>query len=687
MTVRRFLAGIGAALATAAHADSGSDEVLVRGERLATTASAATLLPTPLFDLPFSASVLDTADFAERQPKDLADLADYAAGVSRRANYWGVNTPTFQLRGFNAGDASAYYKDGFRYQARGPVSLANIERVEILRGPQAALYGWAEPGGAAHLVSKQPTRQPLRRLSAQADAWGRTVAGADLGGAVGTAGSFRLVLGNEHGGSFRDRQRLQQTLLAPSLAYDFADGRRLLLASEWLDDRRSTDYGIPAVNGAPARVPVDRIYTEDWGRQHSRSTRHSMRWEQPAADGRLALAVAHYTLQYLTYHDAEPYAVAGTTISRWYERYPERYRWLTAYLDWSREFAGDDLRHHFSTRLEIARETRSLVRGEFDEYPAIDVFAPVYGQTYVPTADFSVFDQRWRNHSLGLVLQDEIRAGNWTWLAGMRLGHLRQDFDYADHLPLPSRLHRRQRDTSLTPRIGVSWRARPWLSVYANHSTGSMPTLPQSRTFDGGSLSPVRGRQTEGGVKIQPADGGWLASLAAFDIVRENVPTRDPVHPGYSIQTGEQRSRGLEMDWQGRLAPRWQLTAQATWLAAEIRSDQRYAPGNRLPYAPRFGASAWLRHTLPATAGGHWQLAAGIVHQGRRHADFANTVSLPSYQRVDAGVTWHAARWAATLAVENLGDRRYYASGVENRPAVIYPGAPRTLSLRLSVDH
>jgi len=148
------------------------DAVLVQARRF-NTVTTATLSSTPLFELPLSATTLATASFADRLPKDIADLADYSAGVSRRSNYWGVNTPTFQLRGLNAGDATAYYKDGFRYQGRGPLSMANVEAVEILRGPQSAIYGWSEPGGAVQIRLKQPTAQTVREAALQTDTWAR----------------------------------------------------------------------------------------------------------------------------------------------------------------------------------------------------------------------------------------------------------------------------------------------------------------------------------------------------------------------------------------------------------------------------------------------------------------------------------------------------------------------------------
>lgn len=662
--------------------------VEVHAQRGMPPLSAAALTPIPSFELPASASALQTGDFTERQPRSVADLADYLPGVSRSSNYWGVDTPTFQLRGFNAGSSTSYYRDGFRYQGRGPVAMSNVERVEILRGPQSALYGWAEPGGAVHLRTKQPTAERLRRFSAGADAWVLGRVEADLGGALGERDRFRFVFSHEAGRSFRERQSRRQTLLAPSWAHDFSGGRQLQLSAEWLEDRRDPDYGIPAMNGAPAHVPARRTYTEGWGNQHSRTQRLSGRWQQPAGDGQLSVALSYYTLRYREYHDAQSDSMAGRTLLRGYESYPERYRWLTGYVDWSRELATEGgIVHALSTRLELAREVREMDRGEWDNYTPIDILAPVRNLPWAPTADFTVYDQSWRNRSIGLVLQDEIRAGNWTWLLGARIGHLRQVFDFTEHRPAPSSRHQEQRDTAVTPRLGVSWRPLPWLALHANHARGALPELPQRRSFDGRAFDPAKGRQIEAGVKLQPESGAWLAALTHFDIVRENILTRDPAHPGFSIQTGEQRSRGIELEWQGRLAPRWFLAAQATWMDTEIVSDERYRPGNRLPYAARFGTSAWLRHTLPEADGGRWQLAAGFVHQGSRQADFANSVRLPPYTRFDAGATWRARDWSATLAVENLTDRRYYASGVENRPAVIYPGAPRTVSVRLTVDY
>ena len=661
------------------------EEVLVVAHKEETT-TTATLSSTPLFELPLSATKLEVATFADRMPKDIADLADYSPGATRRSNYWGVDTPTFQLRGFNAGDASAYYKDGFRYQGRGPLSMANIEAIEILRGPQSAIYGWSEPGGIVQLRVKQPSRTKVQSISMQTDVWGKTSASLDLGGSISDSSRFRLVLAREKGGSFRAGQNGEQTLLAPSLARDYSGGRQLRVSLEYLDDRRSTDYGIPAINGVPADVPTDRIYTESWGSQHSQSTRLAARWSQPAADGELSVALSYYVFKYLKYLDAEPYSVTGTTVNRWYESYPEKYRWLTGHADWSRQFVTENMLHRFSTRFELARETRSLYGGVLDDYTSIDAYTPIYNQAWSPTADYSVYDQSWTNRNIGIAIQDEIVKGKWTWLLGARFSYLQQVFDYADHLPTTSQDHSTQTDRSVTPRLGLNWQATPTLALYANYSSGNMATLPQSRSFTGRTFTPIAGKQYEIGMKMQPTEAEWLASAALFDIERGNVLTSDPDHPGYSIQTGMQRSHGLEIEWQGDIAQSWRLIAQGTWLDAYIDRDNRYTPGNRLPYAPRFGASAWLNHHFAYDDKGAWSASGGIVHQGWRYADFTNSARIPAFTRIDLGTSYREHAWTVTLALENATNRKYFASGVENRPAVIYPGAPRTLSLKLACD-
>lgn len=667
-------------LADAAKGDSlVLEEILVNAE----AASSAFAPHPPALDDSFSSSHLKLSDFDERLARDAADLVDYTPGVSRRANYWGVNTPTFQLRGFNAGDSSAYYKDGFRYQGRAPVSLANISSITILRGPQSALYGWLEPGGAVQLNTLPADGERLRKITLQGDSQGRQSVSAQLGGTVDAHSNYLLVVAHERGNTFRDGSSFAQTLFAPSLSSDLGDGRRLQIKLEILDDQRHTDYGIPAVGGKPAEVPIKRTYTETWGRQHSLSRRLTTQWSQAAWNGRLSLNWSWYDLRYLRYRDVEPYAVSGNSIKRWYENYPERYRWATAYLDWTRNIRGSTMQHTFSTRLEISREQRALTGGELDEYPAIDAYSPVYGQAWAASADFARYDQSWTNRSLALALQDEITTGRWTWLLGLRLGYLRQAFAYADHLPVAYAEQQRQQDLSLTPRVGANYRLTSDLAIYVNHGRGTMPVLPQNRSYNNNAFAPVQGSQWETGLRLQ-APGRWLATLAYFDIRRENVLTGDPSHPGYSIQTGAQHSRGIELQWQGRLAPGWQLSAQGTWLDPHIEHDNRYAKGNRLPYAPRLSTSAWLTRSLAGENGEQWSIAGGFVHQGKRYANFDNSVQLPGYTRFDLGVTLRSGEWTSTLALENAANQRYFSSGVENRPAVIYPGSPRTLSLRVN---
>ena len=647
--------------------------------------STATLLPAAPLDLPFSATRLMVEALGDRHPTDIADLADYSPGISRSSNYWGMDTPTFHLRGFNAGESTAYYRDGFRYQARGPVPMANVEALEILRGPVSALYGWSDPGGAVQIITKKPVPYPLRQFSAEVNQWGKARLVADMGGPLNDAWQYRLVAAAENGTTFRNQSWGQQYLLAPSFLWHGAGERRLELSAEFMDDRRATDYGIPAYQGKPADVPVERAYTEPWGQQHTQSLRLAGRWSQPAYGGQLSLAASVYSLDYLNYTDAEPYSVSGTQVLRWYEKYPEQYYWTSFYADWQRAFTVGETNHRLALRAEYARERRSMENGEWDDYPAIDIFNPVYGAVYTPTAGFTRYNQAWRNRSLGLVAQDEIRTGRWIFLAGVRGDRLLQKFDYYENPPAPFDWHENSSDTAVVPRLGAVFKATEQLSLYGNISSGHASVLPQSRAFDGSQFKPVTSRQAEVGLKVQSDNKRWLLTAAYFDIRRDNVLTRDPDHPTFSIQTGEQASRGVEMELSGEVARNWRLTGQTTWMDACLVKDNRYTPGNGLPYAPNRGTSLWLTHFLPG-AGGTWRLSGGLVHEGARFADFANTTQLPAYVRADVALGYGTRHWDVSATIENLTDVRYYASGVENRPAVIYPGAPRTVGIRIKHD-
>ena len=668
------------------HTQIDLDVVTVIANTTKHEAETAILGDTELFDLPLSASALNADDFAERIPDDIADLADYAPGVSRRANYWGVNTPTFQLRGFNAGDATAYYKDGFRYQGRGPMSMANVEGVEILRGPVNALYGWNEAGGAVQVLVKKPTDESIKTLSLQYDAFGKGITTLDLGGALNNSTSYRFIASREQGNSFRDAQHAEQILIAPSLAFDFEHNKKLELALEFLDDKRTTDYGIPAFGGKPANVPSDRIYTENFGEQHSQSTRFSSRYSQNLWGGEISAAFSYYSFKYLTYNDAEPYAVSGTQILRTYEDYPEQYRWLTSYVDYKKTFKWGDTLHKFATRLELARETRELKNGVFDEYPSIDIFNPVYNQTYTRTADYNLFSQGWKNKNIGIAVQDEFSLGKVSFLIGLRQNYLKQTHYLNEALPVVINNHELQTDTATTPKLGITWHVYPTVNIYASYSGGKNAVLPQNRAVDNKSFKPTDSKQLELGIKMQPVNNAWLASLAVFNIERQNVLTRDPDNVGFSVQTGRQKSRGVEMSFQGAIAENWQLTGQATLLDAFIAEDNRYEPGNRLPYAARVGASFWLNHTMHLDDNAKLSLSGGLVYQGNRYANFANTTVIPSYTRLDLGASYQTQDWIINLGLENALDKNYYSSGVENRPAVIYPGAPRTLAVKVGYN-
>jgi iron complex outermembrane recepter protein len=176
-------------------------------------------------------------------------------------------------------------------------------------------------------------------------------------------------------------------------------------------------------------------------------------------------------------------------------------------------------------------------------------------------------------------------------------------------------------------------------------------------------LDPTRGRQYEAGVKTEWLKNSLTANLAWFHITKENVLTTDPAHPGFVLQTGGVRSRGMEFDLLGRVTPGWSVIASYSYIDAVVTRDNVVPVGNRLISVPKHGGSAWASYEVLR---GSWRglgLGAGLFYVGERKGDLANSFSLPSYLRADAAVFYKRPRWKLSINFKNLTNKRYFEAG------------------------
>jgi iron complex outermembrane receptor protein len=214
---------------------------------------------------------------------------------------------------------------------------------------------------------------------------------------------------------------------------------------------------------------------------------------------------------------------------------------------------------------------------------------------------------------------------------------------------------------------------------------------------------PERGESYEAGVKVQARDGQLRLTVAAFDTTKTNVLTSDINQgpgSGFAIATGEQRSRGVEVDLAGQLLPGLEIIASYAYIDARITKDNQFLVDSRLPNVAKHQASLWTTYTFNEGVLKGFGISGGFVAFGERNGIFLcqdpascqDPFKLPGYVRMDAAVYYREkamlfnkrTNLVASVNIRNLLDERYFV-GAQNFREIIYTGAPLTVigSLKL----
>lgn len=684
--------------AAAAHADDGVhelDRIEVVGTAQpkfgATRSSSSTKTDTPLIEVPQVVTVLPRALIDAQGGRSLNEVLGFVPGVGL-SNGDGQRDQV-SIRGFTA--IADQYLDGVRDDALYFRDLANIERIEVLKGPSAMIFGRGSSGGLVNRISKQPTSAPLASLRLFADSEGGARGEVDFGGLLGV-GAYRLVGALEDSETFREQGFIKRGLLAPSYRFDLGNGNLLLQAST-LVDRRITDFGIPSlsgipgVRGRPVDVPIDTYYGSSNAREddytdtrvHTFNALYTQALDD-AWDMRLTLRGSDYWLSRRnTLVFGNPFI--GTD-GRWKQkrRHAGIDRDQQAWFGQA-DFIREGERHRLLFGLELGRErkdqwTYGSMRPSASD---IDLLAPVLDRPFAIGMDGAI-----RSHfdNAALYLQDQITlAPQWKAVLGARFDHYRQRSD--DRFGTAPTLERT--DNEWSPRAGLIWMPTPQQSLYANWGRSFQPS---AEAFPLGSaikdLQPEETENRELGYKLATSDGRWSFDVAAFDTERDHIKTSEP---GSSrlISVGTQRTRGVELGLAASLLDqRLDLYAGYAYLDAEItRSNTRVSYGGAsIPLqgktpslTPEHSASLYAEYDL----GRGFRVGGLAQHVGLRYAAPTNATVLPAYTRYDAHLVYATGSWQWRLRAENLLDKRYFASAHGGVDGYNTPGAPRTVSVTL----
>jgi iron complex outermembrane recepter protein len=304
----------------------------------------------------------------------------------------------------------------------------------------------------------------------------------------------------------------------------------------------------------------------------------------------------------------------------------------------------------------------------------IDIFNPNYAFP-TPVRQPVVSRSRTVNQYAGFYLQDQIKLlPRLKVLLGGRY-----DLAQLQNRNQNTRVRTNRRATAFVPRTGIVFNPTGGSSIFFNYSRSFLPL--NGVTFTGDTFDPERGEVYEGGYKTNLAGDRLVATATLFHIRRSGITTADPFNQGFSIQLGEQRNRGLEVDLMARLRRNWTMIAAYAHNDPRITKDNLYRPGNFMISAPFQTASLWTNYEWDRGRPRGLSLGAGLFGVGKRWGDLENTFIVPGYGRLDASLGYRVFRgerspWRFTVTLQNLTNRLYY-EGVRGRAGIV-PGTPRS---------
>ncbi|HEV7306073.1 TonB-dependent siderophore receptor [Ensifer sp.] len=654
--------------------------------------ATATKTDTPLIETPQAVSVVGRDQMNAQGAQTVSEALRYSAGVLTGTAGAQTRYDSVFVRGFG-GFASlasyADYLDGLKIVRDGRISTQVdpylLERVEAFKGPSSVLFGQANPGGFINMVSKRPTDEPFREVELQFGQHKKIQAGFDFSGPLDDEGAlkYRLTGLGRYAETWIDFSTDERLAIAPSIQWTPDDATSLTLHGSYHNDPSQFNFVTLETLGTllPGKPKVPSSFYDgdkDWSEFSRKQAHVGYEFEHEFDSGIQIRQNVRY----------QKFSATTREISVWgFNDYSDPQSTLLdraamiMFHDWTGLSTDTQLQasldtgpieHTLLLGFDYRRLSADRSWSRYDTgVPPIDYLNPDNSQPIADPALAIATDLV--DAQKGVYVQDQMSWQDWHLMIGAR-------YDWARENSLRTDLDTGEGERSVTNADAPSWRVGlvkvfdNGLAPYVSYSTSFEPAYGED--WKGRPFKPTEGQQYEVGVKYQPPEIDASITISAFQLTKQNVTTTDPdpTHlcdgtPDCSAQTGEIRSRGLEIEAQASLDNGWDIAAAANYWDVEKTRDEDGFLGKRPNAVPEHSASLWLNHTF---LGGRLEglaVGAGVRYVGSTFADNANTLKVPAYTLVDAAVSYDFGETKpelvglkASLNVHNLFDEDYVAS-------------------------
>ena len=651
----------------------------VKGYR-ATRSASATKTDTALRDIPQSISVIPASVLTDLGSTNVERALEFAGGVSKQNNFGGLTLYEYSVRSFTT---SAFYQDGFSANRGYPSTpdTANIERIEVLKGPAASLYGRGDPGGTVNIVTKKPQPEAFTTVQTSAGSWDRYRTALDVNTPLDSEGRVlsRVNLAVEDNHSFRDHVQSKRVFVAPSFSWQLDPSTTLLVESEFVRHSSTFDRGIVAASGVSRSTFLGEPNDGDIDNHNNRLQASLEHHLNDAWKLRLA---SHYKQGSLWGDASENRALNadGHTLDRRYRERSMGWHDSITQLELHGLFDIGSWQHELliGTEYEDYRKKERVTAIAGSSY-TIDLYNPVYGQPK-PNGTRSGTDFFEQTQSQALNLQDQIIfTDRLRGMLGARFEHFEQRTEDFTRNPAKNR----QTHDALTQRAGLLYQLTPEVGVFANASTSFKPN--SGLDADGQSFKPEEGVGYEVGIKSELFDDRLSATLAAFHIEKENVLALDPA-TNTNRAMGKARSQGFDLQLTGQVTDAVRVIGAFAYIDAEVtKGDKAIPAGSRiLGVAKRSGSLLGVYEFQDGALRGS-DLGAAFTYVGNRSGEAGGSFELPAYHTVDLLAHYKATdNVTVGLNLNNLFDEKYYERSYSSY--WVSPGEPRNLTVSLTLN-
>ena len=672
------------------------EETIVRGSYLQSSEVSALRTPTPILDVPQSLSIVTSEEILRRGFTSVSDIIEYLPGVSMSQGEGHRDAVVF--RGVRS--TADFFIDGVRDDVQYYRPLYNLEQLEVLRGPNALLFGRGGTGGILNRVTKKAnTGENFSQLTGYADSFGAGGLQGDVNIGLSDTVAFRVNAMAEGLDNHRDHYDGERVGINPTVRMMVSEATRLDVSYEYVDHERFIDRGIPTgSNGEPVER-FDRVVFGDPDVNLTSLEAHIFiaNLQHRFSDsmkGQLTAFYGDYDKLYQNFYAAsysESNSPDVVTLDGYVDTTQRDNLIFSGNLIKELAFVG--MSHRFLVGAEYVDTSSNQDRWNThwsetaDDREAFMVTRPmgIVGGSGVNALgvqtvnDFTVDlndDTRVGIEVVSVYAQDEMAV---TESLDLVLGARFDQFEI-DVFNVPASESRSKREEEVSPRIGVVYKPMQNMSLYASYSESFLPRSGEQFANINGSKNQLDAdtfANTELGFKWD-ISSSLSFTAAIFEIEQESPQVADSDPDTLDVIKSE--TDGFELQLEGQITDAWYVSAAYSFLDGE-QMGRSGPTGLRPRELPENMFSVWNFVQFTANLG----MGIGLTYQDESFINNSNTARLPSYTRVDAAIYYEwSDDWRIQLNVENLGDTDYYPSSHSTHQATV--GAPFNARIAITKD-